>query len=147
MNRNGSTLRHGFARRKRHHPLYGVWCEMRRRCNDPKRHNYKYYGGRGIKVCLRWSKVEVFISDMMPTWKRGLKLERMDNDRGYSPENCIWQTQYQQNQNSRNVRWITINGITKTMTNWGKHFGLQKQTIYNRIKRGWSEQKAVTTPV
>jgi hypothetical protein len=82
-------------------PEYYIWSSMRQRCSNPKTQSYKYYGARGIKVCDRWEhSFENFLSDMGPR-PDGLTLERNDNDRGYSPDNCCWATHSRQSKNRR----------------------------------------------
>ena len=90
---------HGLSK----HPIYNIWRGMLYRCNNKKSANFKYYGGRGIKVCKRWLKIENFIEDMYPSFKEGLSLDRIDNDKGYSPDNCRWANQSTQINNTRTL--------------------------------------------
>lgn len=69
------------------HPIYGVWKSMRCRCTYKKSPRYKDYGGRGIRVCERWNNFLLFMEDILPKWKHGLQLDRIDNDGDYCPEN------------------------------------------------------------
>ncbi len=85
------------------HPIYSVWIGMIRRCKNKKAANFKYYGGRGITVCKRWENVELFIEDMFPTFEKGLTLDRIDNDKGYSPLNCRWSDMTTQIHNTRTL--------------------------------------------
>lgn len=80
---------------------------MRQRCLNPNNGSYKDYGGRGITVCPEWSSFEQFIADMgrKPRRKRRLTLERLNNDLGYSPANCVWATYLQQANNRRNSKF------------------------------------------
>jgi hypothetical protein len=92
------TRIHGMSK----HPAHNVWSAMQNRCYRKKDPAWKNYGGRGIKVCARWRCNFVrFWEDMGSTYKKGLTLERINNDKGYSPKNCCWATRFQQAKNKR----------------------------------------------
>lgn len=91
-------VRHGL----RSHKLYDRWYSMVKRCIDPKDDQYKHYGGRGITVCERWLDLKNYIEDVEPLYQEGLQLDRIDNDKGYSPDNCRWATRSQNTKNRRN---------------------------------------------
>lgn len=135
--------KHGLSKT---HPLYQVWLSMRERCNNPKCKGYPNYGGRGIKVDPLWSSFERFVADMGERPK-GHSLDRKDNDGNYTPSNCKWSTPQEQALNSRRPRWITVGGVTKTITGWAKDLGVAPCVITQRINAyGWSEERACTTP-
>ena len=105
----GCNLRSGNSNSCRcyHHesntPTWTCWKNMHQRCANPNHNSYKHYGGRGIAVCDRWYEFANFLADMgeRPV---GLSLDRIDNDAGYSPDNCRWATSQQQAKNRRQSR-------------------------------------------
>lgn len=122
---------------------YGVWQAMRDRCNNPNRADYHRYGGRGITVCKRWESFENFLEDMGNPPK-GYTLDRISNDKGYSPKNCKWSTRKEQVYNSSKVRLVTIGGKTKTLGEWLSQYAVTRSTFYQRLRRGYTEQEAIT---
>ena len=124
--------------------LYNAWQNMIKRCDKPSCKSYKYYGGRGIKVCKRWYGFVNFHADMgdRPTPKH--TLDRINNNGDYKPSNCRWVTQAQQNLNTRRSVFISYKGVTKTMVEWGRETGIKRGTIRARLKRGWSVKDTLT---
>ena len=110
---------------------------MMDRCYREKAHNYPLYGGRGIKVCEEWHSMELF-GDWAEKngYKIGLTLDRIDPDGDYCPENCRWATRKQQANNRRNTVYVTIDGVTKTLSEWAEFVGISRSTINNRYCDG-----------
>jgi hypothetical protein len=85
---------------------------MKSRCSNPKDKGYKDYGGRGIKVCDRWQDFVNFMKDMLPTWQPGLSIDRKDNEGDYTPDNCRWATDSEQERNKRVKGKIPFKGVS-----------------------------------
>lgn len=121
---------------------YGIWNGILNRCNNKNVAAYPRYGGRGIKVCDRWMRFEPFYLDMGEP-PANYSIERKDNDGDYCPENCVWATRLEQNRNSRKNVYLTINGVTKCISEWASIIGVKSGTLHARIKRGWTVEAAV----
>ena len=123
---------------------YNSWRSMMSRCHNKKSANYKYYGGIGISVCEEWKIAENFGEWAKASgWFEGATLDRIDNSKGYSPENCKWATKKEQALNRRTTRYITHNGETHNLTEWAEILGVDRKLLINRIWRGWSEEDAL----
>lgn len=130
--------------------FYPTWWAMMRRCYNKDAHNYSRYGGRGITVCDEWHNPSVFIE-----WARstighkvpGLTLDRKDNSNGYSPNNCEWATSKSQARNRRSNSLETIDGETKTISEWCEQYGISSETVRYRQRHGMSLKDALLTPV
>ena len=86
-------------------PMYVIWAGIRQRCRDTGCPAYRYYGGRGIRVCERWlNSVDAFIADMGPRPSARHSVDRIDNDGDYTPENCRWATDEVQNRDKRGAK-------------------------------------------
>lgn len=152
--RTGHTKSCGCLRddsRKKHQmtstSTYSVWKYMRQRCLNPKSNRYDRYGGRGIKVCKHWSEFQHFFEDMGERPK-GLTLDRIDNDGDYCRANCRWATKKEQENNKSTNVIITYKGRRLTVSEWAEEQGINYSTLFYRLfKRGWSVEKALTTPV
>jgi hypothetical protein len=145
------------ARRRTHGmsstPEYNVYRAMVNRCENPKFANFDRYGGRGIKVCLRWREsFAAFLEDMGPRppkplgVKRFYSVERRNTDGDYDPGNCYWATPTQQSRNTSRNRYLTFNGRTLTVRDWATEIGLNFTTLKNRIATGWPVERALTVP-
>lgn len=140
---------------QRHTRLYFIWKGLRQRCNNPNHKQYKDYGGRGIKVCDEWDNhFEAFYEWAMANGydKNAKKFEctidRIDNDKGYSPNNCRWVNRVIQNNNTRANHRVAYNGETHTIAEWARIVDIPYKSLLNRINSyKWSIEKALTTPV
>lgn len=137
--------KHGFARRVNggQHPLYLRWKAMRGRCNNPKNARYPYYGGRGIRVCERWSDFENFSADMGTTFSPELSLERKDNSGPYSPDNCMWADRVTQMNNTRGNRTVRVGSESATVAQWSRKVHIPAGKIISRLNRGWKPETAL----
>jgi hypothetical protein len=117
---------------------------MRTRCQNPRAHEYRNYGGRGISVCERWQKFEDFFVDMGDP-PDGFWLERIDNEGNYEPGNCKWDTPRNQLSNRRNNHNLVAFGRTQTITKWAEEFGIPMTTLRNRIYRAGMPIEAALT--
>lgn len=136
------TRTHGQSGSK----LYRVWAAMLKRCENPNDPGYKNYGGRGITVCEDWHNFENFQTWALSSgYKEGLLIDRTDNNKGYSPENCAWTTRQAQNENRRNVHKLTVNGETHTVSEWAVLTGIDRHTIQKRIKNGYPPELFLQT--
>lgn len=121
--------------------LYLRWRAMKDRCERPRNAEYRNYGGRGIRVCGRWQTFENFRSDMGATFQEALEIDRRDNEGNYEPSNCLWVSHTTNSRNKRTNHYLTINGVSKTLIEWGEATGLKPNTILTRVRRGWPEVK------
>lgn len=136
--------KHGLHNNK----IYPVWNDMIQRCTNPKNKDYHNYGGRGIKVCKHWMKIENFLEDMEKGWKPGLQIERKNNYKGYHKENCKWATRKEQDKNKRNNLYIIYNGKTQLLMGLCEQHNVSYTIIWHRIYScGWLPEKAFMTPV
>ncbi len=139
-----------LAQQKRTHGekrtrLYRIWSSMKSRCLYPRNIGFARYGGRGIAVCDEWKNSFETFRD----WARangyadGLTLDRIDVNGNYEPTNCRWLSPKDQARNRRdNVR---ING--KCQSQLAEELGITSDVLYHRLKKGWSIEKATSTPL
>jgi hypothetical protein len=120
---------------------------MRARTRYARGRSFADYGARGIRVCARWESFSNFLADMGSRPSSRHSLERIDNDGHYEPGNCKWATLAEQARNRRNNRRLTYAGETLTLVDWSERTNITKATIWERLRRGWSVERALTTPV
>jgi len=139
---------HNYKHGRTDTPEYNVWYGMRQRCNYPKHSSYHLYGGRGIRVCRRWQRsFEAFFADMGPRPSSEHSIDRIENDGNYEPGNCRWALGEEQQSHTRTSRFLTVNGVRKTMAQWSRTTKIDTRIIHSRLQDGWSEERAVMTPV
>ena len=126
---------------KSKHPAYRVWTDMKSRCNKEGHKWFPSYGGRGVRVCERWSSFENFWDDIGHAWQKGLQLGRIDNDKGYSPENCRWETPEQQQSNKSNNVFVDTEVGRLTMSQAARHYGISRACLGYRIRSGYPVEK------
>lgn len=131
--------------------LYSVWRMAKRRCEDSSCEFYHNYGARGIKVCDEWQGIDGF--DKFYNWamchgyEKELTLDRIDNDKGYSPDNCRFVTRKFQSNNKRNNIYFTFDGVTKTLMEWCEFYGVPYSRVRVRYNvMGWDIEDALFTP-
>jgi len=186
--------------------FYGSWLNMKSRCDNPSTVLYSRYGGRGIKYDKKWSDFNTFKADMYPSYllhvaeygEKNTSIDREDNSKGYTKNNCRWATRHKQSRNidcnlsykgevavdagrrlggsiglisarvnilgwslkdafTRPIgvsggsshthnKMFSYKGKTQTMSDWAKDCGLPYTAIRARLRRGWSVEKAISTP-
>lgn len=128
---------------KTHTRLYKIYYNMKTRCYNEHSTRYKNYGGRGIVVCDEW--LNDFMSFCDWAYENGyddtLTIDRIDNNKGYSPSNCRWVTNQEQSNNRRSNINITYNEKTQTMKQWAEELGINYNTLHMRHFRGWSNKE------
>ena len=140
---------HGLSRNPIYRTEFHTWQSMFQRTGNPNNPRYSDYGGRGISVGERWRGprgFEHFIADMGTRPSKKHSLDRINNDGNYEPSNCRWATQDEQSSNKRSNRFVTAFGITKTITQWSKVYGVKGITIDSRLAARWLPEDAVKLP-
>jgi hypothetical protein len=135
---------HGHKSNGKRSTTYVAWVNMKRRCSDIHGRDYANYGGRGITVCERWQTFENFLTDMGEP-SAGETLDRIDNSLGYSKDNCRWVSRAVQNLNKRSCVRYELNGKNQTLAEWARETGINRTTLWLRIKNGVPLGLALTT--
>lgn len=134
---------HGYRNTK----LYGVWNSMLSRCQRKNNSAFAHYGGRGISVCDEWRAFDGFLRwSLANGYREGLSIDRIDNDKGYCPDNCRWETMKVQANNRRYTLKAEYNGEIRTVAEWADTYGIKYATLRKRLKSGWSIDAALQTP-
>lgn len=144
------VLKHGASANSHTTPTYRTWASINERIKRPENPSYKYYGGKGIKICEQWDSrnsdgFSNFLADMGERPK-GKTIGRIDSSGDYEPSNCRWETAREQGGNKKNNRVFAIEGIEMTLAEWSRQTGVPATTIAHRINSGWDAAAAITTP-
>lgn len=137
----------GFDSKSR---LYKIWAGMHQRCRSPKSPSFVRYGARGITVCEQWNTYGPFLTwSMANSYGSELEIDRIENDLGYSPENCRWATRAQQAVNRSNNYFLTAFGETKTKSQWLRdpRCIIKSARFHIRIDRGENPEAVMTRSV
>lgn len=134
------VTKHGKSRSS----TYKSWIAMRRRCMQPKDKDWANYGGRGITICISWiDSFDAFLADM-GTRPRGTTLGRIENEKGYAPENCRWETPLEQGVNRRNTRFVATPRGPVPLTKLARSIGMKPVTLRARLDRGVPLERALS---
>jgi len=142
---------HNSFYKGRNRYLYGVLFKMRERCYKTDSMYYYNYGGRGIRICDEWQGLDGIENfqrwALSHGYKTGLTIDRIDNNKDYSPDNCRWVDMKTQSNNKRNNVYIEMNGKTQTLAQWCEEYNVPYSRVRIRLQvMGWSLQDALTTP-
>ena len=142
---SNSRKTHGESKSR----LYGIWEGMKHRCNNPSNSRYSRYGGRGIKITSEWdSSFESFAKwSYANGYNDDLTIDRKDNNGNYEPSNCRWVNYKTQSRNRNYNKLLKFQGKELCVTEWSDLTGITSGTIYSRLRRGWSIEKTLSTPV
>lgn len=126
-------------------PEYVAWISMWGRCTNQNNHKFQEYKDRAPPD--EWRDFEVFLACVGKKPSPSHSLDRIDNNKPYGPGNVRWATRIEQQNNTSANRLVTLNGNTKTITQWCVEHSLLYVTVKMRLRRGWSLEKALTAPV
>ena len=137
--------KHGCSRNGKT-PEYRTWKAMHTRCYNKKQISYSRYGGRGITICDRWSDFKNFLEDM-GVKPNGTSIERIDNNKGYCPENCKWATDEEQRSNKSGSRYFKIDDTVLNLKGWSLLCGIPSDILHGRVySQGLSMKEAINKP-
>ena len=132
--------------RRRMTKAYKTWINIRYRCANQSHKKYKYYGGKGIKVCDEWQSFANLRSWAIASGIcRGLTIDRVDNDGNYEPSNCRWATLAVQSENSSHPIVVEFDGERLNKSQWAKHLGISHAAMHQRLIK-WPLEAALTRP-
>jgi hypothetical protein len=129
---------------------YSIWSGMHQRCRNPRSREYPYYGGRGIRVCRRWTGrngFKHFLADTGPQAFPRASVHRKNNNGNYTPRNVVWADAKTQARHMRSNRVIEYRGERLILVEWAEKLGMKPGTLGARLAKGWPLERALETPV
>lgn len=132
--------------------LYSIWKGMNKRCNNPNAIDYKWYGGKGVKVCAEWKNYLNFREwALSHGYNIGLTIDRIESNNGYEPSNCQWLTRSENSKrrhiNDKGRVILTHGGETHKLAEWARILHMNESTLSHRLRRGWSVERTLTEGV
>jgi hypothetical protein len=134
---------HGLSKSR----IYGLWKDMKDRCENKSSISYPLYGAKGISVCEEWHDFSKFAKwSFEHGYSDDLTIDRIDGETGYCPDNCRWVSWSEQQNNRCNNHIITVRGESNTLTRMAEKYNIPLWVVSSRIRNGWDEERAVLTP-
>lgn len=141
------NVKHGMTNTR----IYRIYHKMYLRCYSKDNPAYHNYGGRGITICQEWLGEHGFENFADWSMKNGyadnLSIDRKDNEKGYSPDNCRWATAKEQANNTRSTVFLTYKGETKSASEWSEITGIRQDTLTYRKRHGWTDEECIEIPL
>lgn len=129
--------------------IYRTYHNIKSRCYLPTFSNYRYYGGKGIKMCDKWKRSfkEFFRWSLENGYYAKMILVRKNKDGDFEPNNCEWAEPQKKEKGKKKLHYKTFEGETHHVATWARIYGIDPNTLNRRFRSGWKFEKAVTTPV
>jgi hypothetical protein len=149
--KNNGVRKHKLCKSR----IYQIYARMKNVCYNKHSKDYAKYGGRGIDICKEWLGENGFINFYNWSIKNGFNenlsskectIDRIDNNKGYFPDNCRWTTLKVQQNNTRRNHYISYNGTTQTVAQWAESLNMNYTTLHERLRKGWSVEKSLSQP-
>jgi len=133
--------------------FYNIWANLKSRCLYKGNTEWERYGARGITVSKDWDMFLDFKRDMYASFlehvekfgERNTSIDRIDNSKGYSMENCKWATPKEQSRNTRRNRVLDMAGVSKSLVEWVESYNVPYSRVKARLDSGWDIERALTT--
>lgn len=138
------SVTHGMRRTR----IYNIWTDIKSRCCNPNSNRHHVYFDRNIVMCDEWKNSFQSFYDwsIANGYTDELTIDRINNDEGYSPDNCRWVTNKENSRNKRNNRYITYKGKTQCLSAWCEELGLDYKKVHNKlVYQGFDVERVFTT--